>query len=170
MRQLLSRLMRTEPQSYEWVQENGVYRLAIFKDDKRIAQHRLTVEYHPDNKGTIRPITEEQRKSMWFPNCKGPLEETLSDGWFMIERGEWLDGYLPAFQAYFLDGEFRYGSEHHPGFGDIRSIAEDFHKVDDFKARMRKYFDLKNYEQFMAYFTKSNLPETHRHAIKALLE
>lgn len=169
--ELIEKLRGTKPQYFEWTEKKGVYSLEIFKDQAQIAQHCLTVAgYNPNNPAVIKPITEEQRKGMMFLGCKGPLEETLSDYLFMIEREEGQDGYFPSFRAYFLNGEFKYGSGHIPMDGDLFSMERDFHNLEEFKARMTEYFEFKRYGQFAAFFTRSNLPEQQREAVRALLE
>ena len=162
-----------KPETYGWIKNEDIensYYLEIFKKNERnMAKHQMVLFYKPENKVKLKPLTIKEKNAMWFGNAQGPLRDMDNDSLLSIGRYETFDGYLLKFLAYFYKGEFQYAEQHSAGFLDIRSFYRDFHDVKDFKERMTKYFDIKDYGEFSKYFINSNLPEQSRNSIKKII-
>jgi len=73
---------------------------------------------------------------MWHHNIQGLLEDVLYNGNLVIFKQDFEA--LPVFISYFFDGNFKYAEEHSAGYGDIRSLAADYHTAEAFKGRIQE--------------------------------
>ena len=151
--------------------DSGTYETEFFGNNKGgMATHQVRLSYHPDNVNSVQPLTEEQRECMSHKeSAKGPLKEGDFDTNMMILKSDWGE-LLPVFLAFFNRGQFVYGGKHGPGLGDVRSLQSDYYTAEQFMVALKNYFELKTFEDFRQFFTRSDLPETHVNALEAILK
>lgn len=125
---------------------------------------------HLDKPGKLAPITNDQRKKMQFPKARGPLEETLFNarlGIATADAGE--PEYL--FEAYFLDGRFKYAGEFgSPGAPNYHCLGIDYRSAREFLDGVKKPLKMRSDREFLQFFEDRTLPETHKSAIRELVE
>lgn len=146
-------------EQYLWDNSRKGYCLYLRADLKTAV---LTISSLP--KGTsVEPLGIEQKiRGSW----SGVPEKTEIDTALDIETFE--DFFSVIFIARFLNGDFKYGAEYRSSRVNYSRPRQDFTDVAKFIASVQRYFGI-SYEQFQALFTNSNLPETHRNAIRALI-
>ena len=68
------------PETYKWDKDEEneelyeSYYLEIFKENERnMAKHQLALFYNPQNKETLKPLTEKEKDAMFSGDAQGPL-------------------------------------------------------------------------------------------------
>jgi len=150
------------PQTFEWIKKGGFYILDI--EDKT----KIEMRYDRLNKRKFLPINEEERKEMWHASFSGPKNPFEFDTSLNFSTHSTGDGFLPSYSCFLSEGRYKYGIGMSPGLGDIRSWETDYPQLEDFKKRMNWYFSEVSYT-LANLFGSSNLPETHKDAVKDLI-
>ena len=157
----------------DWRYESGLQQWRLFFNYSGVIKDGFPYlmvirQLHQPQKLT--PITKEQRKRMQYPDAKGPLDEMLFDtrlGIVTADAGE--PEYL--FEAYFLGGRFQYaGAFGSPGAPNYHCLGIDYRSAREFLDGIKKPLKMKSDREFLQFFEDRTMPETHRAAVKELLE
>ncbi len=162
-----------KPRIYKWDKRSDFkdsYSLEICdKNRKNNDKHKISLFYNKNNSEKLKTLTEKERNAMLDRDANYKLRETNVDTILRIEEYEVFVGDVLRFIAYFFRGELQYSEEHNSGLEYISSADRHLNNTNNFRNKMIEYFSLKDFSEFSKYFIQSNLPDTHKKALKDIL-
>lgn len=133
--------IRLRKKIYNWGEEKENRYILFIQEFKGLLPHRLIIDYLENEQGGVTDLFIEYDHIDF----------------------EWTTN----FGASFMNGKYTEG--YGPKLSKDHGL-EKLNSLEDFKTKVVKYFGMKDYKEFSKFFINSNLSETHKNAIRAIID
>ncbi|MBW2992005.1 hypothetical protein KY345_02190 [Candidatus Woesearchaeota archaeon] len=153
----------------KWKEDSGSYNINLFRNDRKIDPHKLIINHKAEEPyNALEQYSERDIKVDCAPGCQGPLENTLFDTSFIVQKDDFVEGFNSVFHLYFLNQKLVYGAQHPGEVLDSPYVLKEFNE-NNLEQGLIEYFGKKAYNKVIESITNSDLPEEYKAAVKPVI-